>query len=340
MEFRFDGARLATASQDRTVRLWDPSIDPGVRVLRGHVGAVNAVAFQPGGALLASAGDDGSVRLWGAASDPPRILLGHDGPVTSLAFDDRGGLLASADKVGGVWLWDLSAAPPTGRLLVQLDGEVPGLAFHPDDPDGPLLAIACSDGFFRSYEVRTGRLRTVKPGHLGSARGLAIGAGGRVLATGGEDRTVILRDASTGRVLRPPLKGHACWVYAVAFAPDGRTLTSGGGPGPRPSATDRLASVSGDGEIRVWDVASGMEVLAIPGHGNFVRGVAFHPDGSRIATAGMDRVVKLWDATTGDEVLTLRGHTAGVLSVAFSPDGIRLASAGADGTVRIWDAGR
>ena len=338
LAFRPDGARLATASQDRTVRIWEPTIDPTARVLRGHVGAVNAVAFRPGGGLIATAGDDGTVRLWDDEGGPPRVLTGHAEPVLSLAFrPPDGGLLATADKRGTVWVWDVSAARHTGRMLAQLDGEVPSLAFH---PDGQLLVTAGADGSVKTWDVRTGVLKGNHPGHLRAARGLAIGAGGRVLATGGEDRTVILRDAATGRELHPPLRGHACWVYGVAFAPDGRTLSSVGGPDPSAAATGRLASVSGDGEVRVWDVASGRALLAIRGHGNFVRGVAFHPDGSRIATAGMDRTVKLWDAATGEEVLTLRGHAAGVLGLAFSPDGRRVASAGADGTVRVWDAGR
>ena len=70
----------------------------------------------------------------------------------------------------------------------------------------------------------------------------------------------------------------------------------------------------------------------------YIRGIAFSPDGSRLASASTDRTVKLWDLAAGEEVLTLRGHTGGVFGVAFSPDVTFLASAGGDGTVRIWDA--
>jgi hypothetical protein len=74
------------------------------------------------------------------------------------------------------------------------------------------------------------------------------------------------------------------------------------------------------------------------GHGNFVKGLAFTPDGTRLASGGEDEFVKLWDVTTGEEVLGLRGRGSRFVSVAFSPDGRRLAAAGLDGKVEVWDA--
>ena len=83
--------------------------------------------------------------------------------------------------------------------------------------------------------------------------------------------------------------------------------------------------------MKVWDAATGQEILTLKGHTGRVTSVAFSPDGKRLASASRDQTVKVWDAATGQETLTLKGHTDSVYSVAFSPDGKRIASASDDG---------
>jgi WD40 repeat protein len=127
--------------------------------------------------------------------------------------------------------------------------------------------------------------------------------------------------------------GHTETVNSVRFSPDGR----------------RLASASGDGAVKVWDVQTGEEILSVNGRSDWVYSVCFSPDGKRLASASRDKTVKIWDAHTGQEVLSLKGHTSWVRSVSFSPDGRRLASAGGaerapgkmqgtPGEIRVWDA--
>jgi Tol biopolymer transport system component len=119
---------------------------------------------------------------------------------------------------------------------------------------------------------------------------------------------------------RLTLRGHTHLVTSVAFSPDGRRLFTG----------------SADKTAKVWDAATGTEVLTLRGHTDPVTSVAFSPDGRRLLTGSEDKTAKVWDAQTGTEVLTLRGHTGFVLSVAFSPDGRRILTGSQDGTARIW----
>ncbi len=115
---------------------------------------------------------------------------------------------------------------------------------------------------------------------------------------------------------------HADAITSVAFSPDGQRLSSG----------------SSDKTVKIWDSATGKELLTLKGHAGSVTSVAFSPDGQRLASASVDRTVKIWDSATGKELLTLRGHARSLTKVAFSPDGQRLASGSIDQTVKIWDS--
>ena len=99
---------------------------------------------------------------------------------------------------------------------------------------------------------------------------------------------------------------------------------------------ERIASSSGEGVAKVWDVRTGNELATLEGHTGRVLDVAFSPDGASIATAGADGTVRLWDADGGSQPLVLRGHRGAVGTVVFSPDGSKLASVSFDGTARVW----
>jgi WD40 repeat protein len=114
------------------------------------------------------------------------------------------------------------------------------------------------------------------------------------------------------------LAGHQNTVNAIAFAPDGRTLASGGA----------------DRTIRIWDAATGQLLRTLEGHTEEVRTVAFSPDGRTLASCGGE--LKLWDAATGALRRTLKWGVP-VYAAAFSPDGKTLATGSADHTARLWD---
>ena len=88
------------------------------------------------------------------------------------------------------------------------------------------------------------------------------------------------------------LEGHAGWIRAAAFSPDGR----------------RIVTASGDGTARQWDAASGKALAVLQEHGDVVLSAAFSPDGKRIVTASADHTARLWDAETNKPVLTLQDH--------------------------------
>ncbi|MGJ6969017.1 nSTAND1 domain-containing NTPase [Streptosporangium sp. G11] len=321
--FSPDGTRLASASDDKTVRIWDVATHQQIGApLVGHTRTVSSVAFSPDGTRLASAASDETVRLWDVATGKQvgAPLTGHTGKVFSVAFSPDGTRLASAGNDETVRLWDVATGKQVGAPLVGHTRTVSSVAFS---PDGTRLASAASDETVRLWDVATGKqVGAPLTGHTGKVFSVAFSPDGTRLASAGNDETVRLWDVATGKQVGAPLVGHSIWVLSVAFSPDGT----------------RLASAAGDDTVRIWDVATHQQIGApLTGHTEPMSAVVFSPDGTRLASAA-DHTVRLWDAATHKQIgAPLTGHTRTVSSVAFSPDGTRLASASDDKTVRIWN---
>ena len=200
-------------------------------------------------------------------------------------------------------------------------------------------------------------------GHFDTLWSVAWSLDSKRIASGSQDRTVQVWDATTGRDVYI-YRGHSDAVHAVAWSPNGNRIASGSQDRTvqvwnaitgelvyiygshsdavwsvawSPNGT-RIASASMDGTVQVWDATTGRNVYTYRGHSNYVNSVAWSPNGMRIASASGDGTVQVWDAATGRNVYTYRGHSSAVWSVAWSPDGNYVASGGTDTTVQVWDA--
>lgn len=156
-------------------------------------------------------------------------------------------------------------------------------------------------------------------GGLSSVNSVAISPDGNILASGNDDKNIILWDLNSYEAIAN-IRGHSQAVKSVAFSPDGQIL----------------ATASDDKTIKLWNVNTKQEIFTLVGHSHAVKSIAFSPDGKLLASGSWDKTVKIWDVNSGAEIYTLTGHKLQVSAVAFSPTGKLLASASFDRTIRLW----
>jgi WD40 repeat protein len=343
------GADLAPSTSGGTekpasLKVWDVTHDQDTMVLPRVFPQVCCAAFSPDGRLVASGYKVKGVAVWDAATGQQLHFLNHNplevakdlaqAGATAVTFKAGGTELASIDHFGGVRIWQLGAQPRARGFLIAGSGNG-SLVASAFSPDGKRVAVAWDNGAVKVVEVGTGKVPFSDDEHVRARPAVAFSSDGLRLAVarlahGEQDQTNIkIWDLATGRVVVALAQRGD--VMSVAISPDGRWLSAAGA----------------EGQVRVWDLASGQAAFVLKGHTGFVGCVAFSPDGRRLASGSYDRTVRLWDLVTGQEMLTLRGHPNALSCVAFSPDGNRLVSTcsfegwdtpGEPGEARIWDA--
>jgi WD40 repeat protein len=337
LAFHPDGRLLAIPSSGHRIQVWDASSGRNVLTISGHTSRVLSIAFSPDGRRLASTSEDRTVKVWDLTAGPAggelreAVFTGrHDERVIGVAFSPDGWRLASAsgetDRRGEVKVWDVAS----GKMLYHFPGQAVPNAVVPLalSPDGRRLASGSVDNTVKVWDLTTGQEVHTLCGHREPILNVLFTPDGRRLISAGRDRVVNVWDLGeadrSDLVPRWTLSEFSTSPWCIALSPDGTRLAAGG-----PTA---------DGNVRVYDLATGRLLLPPLMGDHRVISVAFSPDGRRLASAGHDRIIRLWDTATGQEVLNLRGHVDQVGRVLFSPYGQRLASASADGTVRVWDA--
>ncbi len=267
---------IASASDDKTIRLWDIETKASLFTLAGQA-RFNAIAFHPEQVdLLASGSHDRTIKLWNLQTKQPQSLSGHRYAVNAVVWSPDGEVLASGSADKMVKLWGA-----TGELITTLEGHrlaVNAIAFS---PTGSMVLSASADSSVRVWNAQTFELLQVLTGHTGAVTAIAFAPNGQLFATGSEDRTI--RFWNTAWECVGTLPGHPWLVSGLTFSPDSRTLLSG----------------SWDQTMKLWDVQTSEEMESLVGHTDSVTSVAIARNGGAIVSGSKDRTVRVWQPWDG-----------------------------------------
>jgi ribosome assembly protein 4 len=263
--------RLASASKDATVRIWDVVSRRIETVLSGHKGSVSCVRWGGTGRIYTSS-QDKTVKIWDASTGTlinsltahahwvNHLALSTDFVLRTAYHDHTGNIPRSqADKLAKARSRFEAAALFNGETIERL--------------------ISASDDFTIYLWQPSASLKPIKRllGHQKQVNHVCFSPNGQLIASAAFDNLVKLWNASDGNFLFS-LRGHVGPVYMAGFSADSRLLVS----------------ASKDTTLKVWDVATGKLKEDLIGHKDEVFAVDWAPDGGKVASGGKDKAVRIW----------------------------------------------
>lgn len=361
-----------------------------IAVLRGHTGSIGQAFVSAENSRILSVSSDGTARTWDIGPEPSALQI-PESPAVTVLNSEGTRLLTTSYNEAVARIWDLRS----GREVLRLTGHAGSVVAATFSRDGTRVLTGDSEGVALVWNALTGQRLQTFSGHAGGAVRVASfnSDATRAVTAANEDRMVRIWDVSSGRELssfqRTSVVGakfspddafiltvgdaydHAtlpvqAWDGASARAIEGGALLEDFPSGNLAAAAfspdlSRIVVADG-GAARVWDIASGRQLVALVGHQTVeqtsptfalirqppralhIASVAFSSDGNRIVTGSEDGSARVWDAMTGRQLARFGAVAPAnqfsfpddMQTASFSNDGSRVVTSDRSGRVRVW----
>jgi len=251
-------------------------------------------------------------------------------------FYHTGNFLVSCSADLTIRIWDFQ----TYQSLKTLHGQDHNISCVIFLPSGDQIASASRDKTIKIWETATGYCQKTLRGHDDWIRAVVVTDDGALLASCSHDKTIRLWDVRKGECVQV-MRDHTHYIECLQFSPatlatidtpDGKSYKG------KPSyGGNFLVSGSRDKTIKVWETATGQCILTLIGHDNWIRGVAFHPNGKYIISVSDDKSIRIWDLKQARAVKTINdAHAHFVSCLDFNETNPHLATGGVDDVIKIW----
>ncbi|NEO88609.1 MAG: WD40 repeat domain-containing protein, partial [Spirulina sp. SIO3F2] len=371
-----DDKILATASWDKTIKLWKINSDGNIekepyQTLRQHQNKVLSIDFSPDGQNFITSDSDGKIIVWDLQGQKKQTISVPSGSVRRVRYSPDGKSIATVSDDYIVRVWHKNPQGHFGHDLMREfnghQGDIWGISYS---PDSKTLATASWDRTVKLWKLKSEYFTSFKV-HNGDLISLDYNKDSNILVTGGEDRDVKIWDLEDGT--SQVLEGHKDYITSVDFSADGKMLATASGDTTirlwNQESTNKsnefstldvlnahefpvwstkfannervLISADTEGNLMVWEYDKNNNFNKTPkmtkAHGGPIWSIAFHPNDQEFATASTDSTIKIWKLSNlEDPVQIISGEDSSNLAVQYSPKGNILATANANGAVHLW----
>jgi len=319
-----DGKTVVSASDDKTLRVWNMTTGQTTHVLSDHSKRVRHVALTSDGKTAVSASDDETLRVWDLVTGQTRhILSGHDNWVTYVALTSYGVTAVSASWDWTLRIWNIT----TGRITRVLSGHTREIHQVALTQDGRIAVSASGDTTLRMWNLLTGECIHVLIGHTEAVTHVALTSDGQTAVSASYDDTLRVWDLTTGlcRYTYLPETRLGDNTSHIVIGENGQTAVL----------------LSENDALYVWNIINNETLHTLSKGsrhkihvGNYA---VLTTDSNRVVSVSEEDTLRVWDLNTRKEIgLSLNEGKSGKY-VALTTDGDIAVSASSDGKLRVWD---